>query len=110
MTEQLEPEARVAGQVLPVMLKSPGLAPVSAMLDMATALLPVLVMTTLWPVLVVPVFWVPKLRLVGFKPSESEGVKPVPLSGTDCGLPVPLEVSVRLAARAPAVVGGRRPR
>ncbi len=51
--------------------------------------------------LVAPTFTEPKLRLVGV----SSAVVPIPLSGTCCGLPAALSVTVRFALRAPVVDG-----
>ena len=47
----------------------------------------------------------PKLKLIGLRLTTGAGVVPVPLRATLCGLPVALSVNVRLALRAPAIVG-----
>jgi len=106
-TEQLVLGFKVLGQLLPVMVKSPGLVPVRARELMATAVLPVLVTVIAWEVLVVPVLTVPKVSDVGERVSVLVGTWPVPDKPADCGLPAPLLVTVRLALRAPAAVGAK---
>ena len=44
----------------------------------------------------------PNARLAGFKLKDKVGVRPVPDKPTDCGLPVPSLLKMRLADRAPA--------
>jgi hypothetical protein len=95
------------GQLFPVMLYCPGLAPPSAVEENVTAVLPVEVITMPWGVLVVPVATVPKLKLTGFKVSVLVGVWPVPVREADCGLPVPSLVTTRDAVLAPDVVGAK---
>src|SRR5439155_20986741 len=50
-------------------------------------------------------FWLPKLKLVGLKFTAGDGLKPVPLSATFCGLFVALSVRVTLALRLPRAEG-----
>ena len=62
---------------------------------------PTLVTVTVFAALVTPMATVPKFRLV----EESLAVVPTPLSGTCCGLPEALSVTLRAAVRVPEVVG-----
>jgi hypothetical protein len=71
------------------------------MLVIVIAVVPTFFSVTVLAELVVPTFTEPKLRLVGV----SSAVVPVPLSGTCCGLPAALSVTVRFALRAPVVDG-----
>src|SRR5205823_1050222 len=73
------------------------------MLLMLKAAVPVLVSVTVCAVLVLPVFWLPKLRLLGLKLTTGE--TPVPLSATFCGLSAALSVMVTLALREPLAEG-----
>jgi hypothetical protein len=62
---------------------------------------PTLVKVTVFAGLVVPTATEPKFKLVG----ESFAVVPIPLSGTSCGLPAALSVTLRAAMRVPLAVG-----
>jgi hypothetical protein len=107
-TVQLAPGPRVAGlagQLSELMAKLLALVPVMPMLVNVTPTLPVFVTSVLCGELVVPVFWVPKLRLLGAKVRVRVGVAPVPVNATDCGLPVALSVNTILAVRVPVAVG-----
>jgi hypothetical protein len=84
-----------------VCAKSPGSRPASVMLVIVIAVVPTFFRVAVMTELVVPTVTFPKLRLVGV----SSAVVPVPLSGTCCGLPAALSVTVRFALRAPVVVG-----
>ena len=67
---QEAPTARVLeplGQVF-VWMKSPGLAPVNAMLLILSGAVPILLNVTVCMALVVPTFTKPKFRLLGFRP------------------------------------------
>ena len=84
-----------------VCAKSPGLVPASVMLVIVIAVVPTFLRVTVLTGLVVPTVTVPKFRLVG----ERLAVVPIPLSGTCCGLPLALSVTVKLAVRLPVVEG-----
>ncbi|HET7440144.1 MAG TPA: hypothetical protein VFJ47_02495 [Terriglobales bacterium] len=62
---------------------------------------PTFVNVTVLAALLVPTVTEPKLRLVG----ESFAVVPIPLSGTFCGLPAALSVTLKAAVRVPGAVG-----
>ena len=67
----------------------------------ANVVVPTFVNVTVLVALVTPTVTEPKLRLVG----ESLAVVPMPLSGTCCGLPAALSVTIRAAVRVPEAVG-----
>lgn len=79
------------------------LVPVTAMLEIATAALPVFVITTVCDALVAPTFSEPKERLVVER--VTGGVTPVPLNETVCGDPVALSATFRVPLSEPVVVG-----
>jgi hypothetical protein len=83
--------------------KSPGLAPVNAMLLMDRAALPVLLSVKVWAVLVVPRFWPLKVRLVVVTPAI--GPLPMPVRFTACGLPPALSAMLTEAVRLPMPAG-----
>jgi hypothetical protein len=62
---------------------------------------PTFVSVIIFAALVTPMATVPKFKLVG----ESFAVVPVPLSGTCCGLPAALSVTLTAALRVPLAVG-----
>src|SRR5437879_6525279 len=84
-----------------VCAKSPGLTPASVMLVMVIAVVPMFFRVTVLAALVVPTVTEPKLTEAGV----IWAVVPVPVSGTCCGLPAALSVTVKLALRAPVVEG-----
>jgi len=89
-----------------VCAKSPLFAPVTPMLVILRAALPVLVSATDCDPLVVLKVWPANVRLEADKIAVGAGVVvPVPLSVKECGLPVALSVIVTAAPRAPAAVG-----
>jgi len=89
-----------------VCAKSPLFAPVTPMLVMLRAALPVLVSVTDWDPLVVFNCWLANVRLDADKLTPGAGAPaPVPLSVKDCGLPVALSVRVTAAVRVPVAVG-----
>src|SRR2546430_530953 len=92
--------ATLLGQLL-VWAKSLAFVPDRAILLMLRDSVPLFVRVTVCAVLVVFTFWLPKLKLVGLKFTAGDGLKPVPLSATFCGLFVALSVRVRLALRLP---------
>jgi hypothetical protein len=79
--------------------------PVSEKPLSSTAVLPLLVRVTLWAALVVERFWPANVRLVGLIPRLMFTTWPVPVSATDCGLPVALSVNTTFAVRVPFAVG-----
>jgi hypothetical protein len=97
---QLAPAANELPQVC-VCRKSPALVPVIAMEVIDRANVPMLVRVTVLAALVVPTVTEPKLRLV----TDNLAVVPIPLRGTNWGLPLALSVTLREALRAPVAVG-----
>jgi len=97
---QLAPAAKEAPQVC-VCKKFPALVPVIAIELIVSAAVPTLVRVTVLAALVVPTVTVPKLKLVG----DSLAVVPTPLSGTTCGLPGALSVTLKEALRVPVAAG-----
>ncbi len=87
------PPTIVPAQVFPAMAKSPLFAPVSATLVMVSAALPVLVRLTVCEPLVELMGWSANVRLGGVMVTIGAG-KPLPASGTLCGLLAPLSVMV----------------
>src|SRR5580692_5654348 len=71
--------------------------------DMLSAAAPVLVSTTVWAALGIPTLSMPKLRLVGERPTA--GAVPVPVSETVWALPLALSVIVIAPLRVPVTVG-----
>ena len=67
LTVQDPPGVKDDGQLFPVMLYWAGLVPPNAIDEIATAVLPVDVITIPCAALVVPVFWVPNVRLSGLR-------------------------------------------
>ena len=106
-TAQLAPAARLAPQVLPKMNEEV-LAPVTAMLPMPNADVPVLVSVTLFEAVEAPTVSVPNARLVAER-DTAVGVTPVPLRAMDWGEFVALSVRVTAAVRAPVVAGVKCP-
>jgi hypothetical protein len=86
-----------------VSAKSPGLAPVNAMLLMARAALPVFCSVKVWAALVVPRLRLLKVRLVVV--TLATGALPVPVRFTVCGLPWALSVMLTAAVRLPMAAG-----
>jgi hypothetical protein len=99
---QLPPAGSELQQVV-VSAKSPGLAPVNAMLLMDKAAFPVLLSVTVWAALVVPRLWLLKARLVGV--TLPTGALPVPVKLTVCGLLTALSVMLIEAVRLPMAAG-----
>ena len=104
---QFAPAANVlglSGQEF-VWAKSPALIPLTAILLIVSAAVPLLVSVTDLAALVVPTSWLPKLSDVGLSVTAGAGVTPVPLSATLCGLPLALSLTVTLALRPPFAEG-----
>jgi hypothetical protein len=80
-------------------------APVSEKPLNSTAVLPVAVSVTVWAGLGVETFCAANVRLAGLMPRVIVWTWPVPLRGTDCGLPLALSVRTTFALREPAAVG-----
>ena len=102
---QLAPAFRLVPQ-LPVWANCVGLAPVSPMLVMLSAAVPVLVSVTVWAELVVPTVWLPKATLLGLRLTAGTPT-PAPVRLTLCGLPGALSVTVSEADWEEAVVGAK---
>ena len=79
------------------------MAPVTAILLIESAPVPVLLNVTTCAPLVVPTSCEAKLKLAGDK--LAAGATPVPVRLTDCGLPVALSVIASDSFSAPVVVG-----
>jgi hypothetical protein len=98
------PAASEEPQVL-FSVKSAGLAPVRAILEMLNAMLPVLSKVTASDELVISAGSFPKARLEGETVAVVPVLVPVPERLTLCGLPVALSVRVTAALRVPLAVG-----
>jgi len=97
--------ARLAGQVL-VSVKSLAFAPAIVMLVIVSAALPEFVSVTACGALDVPTFCDANVRAVGASITAGAfAAVPVPVRGTDCGLPVALSATLTFAVRAPVAVG-----
>ena len=81
------------------------LAPVTAMLVIDSAALPVLVMVTACNPLQVSTVVPPNAMLVGASVTGVEEATPVPVNAMLCGEPVALSVMVMAADSAPVEVG-----
>ena len=102
----LSPGVTVIGSAGELRAKSVAFAPETARLVITKfpARLPVAELVTVTvDALLVPTVWLPKLTLDGVM--VTEGAVPVPLSGTECGLPVALSAMLRVAERAPVANG-----
>ena len=80
-TVQLLPAARLLPQVLLLTTKSPTFVPVTAMLLIESAALPVFDNVIVCAALVVPTFWLPKFRVAGL--SAATAPVPIPVRTTD---------------------------
>ena len=81
------------------------LAPVTAMLVIDSAAVPVLVMVTACNPLQVPTVVAPNAMLVGAKVTGVDDARPVPVNGMLCGELEALSVMVMAADSAPVEVG-----
>ena len=81
------------------------LAPVTAMLVIDSAAVPVLVMVTACKLLQVSTVVPPNAMLVGARVTGVEEARPVPVKAMLCGEPVALSVMVMAADSAPVEVG-----
>lgn len=79
-------------------------SPVVMILPMLRGAVPVFVRTTFWPALVLPITVLGKAGR-GFGDRLTTGSVPVPVTLTDCGLPLALSVIVSVPVRVPVVVG-----
>ena len=77
------------------------MVPVIAIPVIVNVVVPTFVNVTVLAAVVVPTVTEPKFKLVG----ESFAVVPVPLSGTCCGLPAALSVTLSAALRVPLAAG-----
>jgi hypothetical protein len=103
---QFAPAARLVPQLLAKSYEA-ALTPVTAMLVMVSAAVPLLVTVIDWDELDAPTFTEPKARLVADK--LTGGSTPVPLSAMDCGEVLALSVIVMAAVSAPPAVGAKWP-
>lgn len=106
-TMQLPLAASVAPQLFEAIAKSPALAPPSAMPLMFKRAPPVLPMVTVIAALVAPcaVLGKPIVPLGVKVTTGALGGVPVPVKATNCGLPLALSATARLAVRAPVADG-----
>ncbi len=104
LIEQLVPSAREDPQVL-VWAKSPLFVPVTPIELMVNVALPVLLRVSTLSGPLVPTGSLAKVILVG--DNDATGAMPVPMSGTVCGLPEALSLTVTLAVRMPDAVGAK---
>ena len=102
---QLDEAARVAPHVLLERINSPAFVPVMATELMLIDVDPPLFSVTDWAVLLDPTATFAKLRLVGDTVTPVVDVEPVPDNEAVCGLLLAVSETVRVAARAPDVVG-----
>ena len=102
---QLAPAATDVPHVL-LSAKSPPLVPVTAILVMLKAALPVFESVIAWAALVVPTFWLANVNEVGDRDAVEVDVEtPEPVRAAVCGLPVALSVTVTVAVLVPDAVG-----
>ena len=101
--EQFAPAARLVPQVFEK-TKEDALVPPTTMLEIDSAVPPVLVMVTDCEALAVPIACIPNAKLVA-ESKTAGGARPVPVSETVCGEPVALSVMVTVAVNAPADAG-----
>jgi hypothetical protein len=102
LMEQDAPAATDPPQVL-VSEKSPAFAPVMLTLVTVNVAVPLLVRVTTKGALDVPTVWLANARLAGV--NTTLAAMPVPVSGTVCGLVLPLSVMVSVPGKTPVVVG-----
>lgn len=105
---QLAAIARLVPQVL-AKTKEEASVPVTAMLEIDSAAVPVLVMVTDCDALDEPTVTAPNERLVAERVTGAVGATPVPLNAMLCGDVVALSVMVIAAFNAPAVLGAKWP-
>ena len=98
---QVPPAGYAPEQALEIW-KSPGFAPPGTTEEMCSGPGPTLVTVIVCAMLALPWVVVANVRLPG---TAGSGAAPMPLSGTNCGLPEALSVVAKLACRAPATVG-----
>ncbi len=101
---QFAPDASVVPQVV-VWLKSPGLIPAKAMLEIDIGASPELVSVTVWKLLIVLTIWLEKFNAVGAR--FALGAVPVPLSATDWVTAGAMAATVSVADRVPVAVGAK---
>jgi len=104
--EQLAPTARLVPHEL-ANTNEDELAPVTAMLVIDKAAVPLFVMVTYCEALEAPTLTEPNERLV--LDSVTDEARPVPLNAMDCGEPTALSVMVMAAFNAPTAVGAKWP-
>lgn len=106
--EQLAPDARLAPHELPN-TNEEAFVPVTAILVIVSAELPVLVIVTDCDALADPTAVAGNERLLADKVTGEAGTVPVPLKAIDCGEVAALSVMVITAFNAPVVVGWKCP-
>ena len=101
---QVPPAATELPQLL-VWAKSLGFVPVSAILVMVKAALPVLVRVMVWAALVAPTAWLANVRLVGER--LADGIAPCPSrrGSRVWGLPLALSATLSEAVQLPLAEG-----
>jgi hypothetical protein len=82
-------------------VKSVALVPAIVIPEIINEVVARFVSVTVFAALVTPMATAPKFKLVG----DSFAVVPIPLSGTFCGLPAALSVTLKAAVRVPEAVG-----
>ena len=92
-------------QVLAVNMKSPGLAPLRRTEEICSVAPPALVTVMLCAALTLPCAVVTNVRLPGVSVTAGWGAVPLPVSGTACGLPGALSLTVSDACRRPGPAG-----
>ena len=103
---QLAPTAKLVAQLFANTNEEVS-APVTEMLVIVSAAVPVLVMDTYCDALVFPTLTVPKERLVADRVTGAAGATPVPVNAMVCGDVVALSMMVMAAVMAPAAVGAK---
>ena len=103
VSEHDAPAARFTGQLL-VAGKSPGLAPLYEMNSLSEAE-PLLEIFTVWPALEDNRFTLPNARDAGLTVNDKVPPEPLPESGTVCGEPVALSLTLSVAVRSPSAAG-----
>jgi hypothetical protein len=102
---QFPPAATLVPHALPSAVKSPLLPPVTAMLAMARAALPLFVSVIFWLALAPPTAVAGNVNEVGLKVAVAVAALSVPVSFTVCGESLASSVIVTTAAWLPAAAG-----
>jgi hypothetical protein len=105
VTLQVEDTASAPVQVFDVIVKSPGLRPVSVTLVKLAVEVPLFVTVTVAVLLVFPTIREPKSQLVFENEIPEAGATPVPATGILCGLVGSPSVQTRFAVLFPTALG-----